>query len=729
MVWSQLLKRSPMSRSSFPIEEVAKYPSPGNVAPGRFAFSPDDSIVTFLYSPDHSRSRQMFAFELKTREKRSFITTSNETTEENVSLAEALRRERQRQMTTGVTDYEWARKDNRVLVPFPDGLYIQDGLNAPLRKILDVVNQPALDPRFSPDGRWVSYVQNAELFIIPSDGGVPRQLTSGARGTGKTNGLAEFVAQEEMERYQGYWWSPDSQWLAFEEVDETHIPIYRILHQGKDMVGEDAQEDHRYPFAGQPNARVRLGVVPVNGGEPRWMEPGDFEYLARVHWMEGGRLVAQLLDRDQARLDLVCFDVQTGESRILLTERSDIWINLHNMFFPLPTKKTKYPDGFIWASERSGYQHLYLYDCDGNLVRQLTGGEWVVEDIADVDARRGVVYFMGRRDTVLESHLYAVSFDGGAPRRITHEPGMHQVVLDHGFRYFVDIHDSLLQPPRVTLRRLSNGRRVSDIYVNDDPRLREFKLRPPEIVAFQNRAGITLYGALYRPQKRSRKPLPAIIRVYGGPHAQLVTNSWTLTASMQAQHFRDLGYVVFVLDNRGSAKRGLAFEGAIKHDLGNLEVQDQVDGVRWLVDRGIADPARVGITGGSYGGYMAAMCLCRAPEVFKVALAASPVTDWDGYDTCYTERYMGTPQYNPKGYEVSSVMHHVKDMRGTLMLMHGLIDENVHFRHTARLINALIQERKPYSLLLFPDERHGPRRVEDRVFMEERFRDFFLDNL
>jgi dipeptidyl-peptidase-4 len=718
-----------MSRSSFPIEEVARYPAPGNVAPGDFAFSPDDSILTYLYSPEHVSSRQLFALDLKTGERQSFLAFSKETTEENVSLAEALRRERQRQLATGVTQYEWSPKADRVLVPFPDGLYVQDGLQAPLRKILDTADQPALDPRFSPDGQWVAYVQDVELFIIPSGGGEPRQLTSGARGTGKTNGLAEYVAQEEMDRHHGYWWSQDNRWLAFEEVDETHIPVYRILHQGKDIVGEDAQEDHRYPFAGQPNARVRLGVVSVDGGEPRWLNLGEFEYLARVHWMASGHLAVQLLDRDQTHLNIVCFDVQTGAPRVLLTEESDIWINLHDMFFSLPIRNTEYPDGFIWAAERSGYQHLYLYDCDGNLVRQLTEGNWVVEDIAGVDVRRGVVYFMGRRDSVLESHLYAVSFEGGEPRRITREAGMHHVVLDHAFEYFVDLHDSLQQPPRATLRRLSNGSKVRDLYINDDPRLQEFKLRPPEVISFQNRDGVTLHGALYRPPTRSRKPLPAIIYVYGGPHAQLVTQSWSLTAFMQAQFFRSLGFVVFVLDNRGSAKRGLAFEGAIKHDLGNLEVQDQVDGVRWLVDQAIADPDRIGVTGGSYGGYMAAMCLCRAPEVFKAALAVSPVTHWDGYDTCYTERYMGTPENNPDGYKVSSVMYHVKNMRGELMLSHGLIDENVHFRHTARLIKALIQERKLYSLLLFPDERHSPRRLEDRVFMQEGFCDFFLDNL
>jgi dipeptidyl-peptidase 4 len=219
------------------------------------------------------------------------------------------------------------------------------------------------------------------------------------------------------------------------------------------------------------------------------------------------------------------------------------------------------------------------------------------------------------------------------------------------------------------------------------------------------------------------------VMVYGGPHAQLVRNSWLLTANMRAQYLRRSGFLVFVLDNRGSARRGQTFESTIRHELGCVEVDDQVDGVAWLAAQGLADPQRVGVFGWSYGGYMALMCLLRAPEIFRAAVAGAPVTSWDGYDTFYTERYMGTPQSNPQGYERSSVMPYVQNLRGQLLLVHGLIDENVHFRHTARLINALIKARKPYSLLLFPDERHMPRSEDDRIYMEERLRDFFVESV
>ncbi len=718
-----------MPQPAFPIEEVAKYPSPGNVAPGALAFSPDDALLTFLYSPDHSLARQLFAYDLKKGQRRQFFELNGGATEENLSQAEALRRERQRQLSTGITQYEWASKSNRMLVPLPDGLYIKDGLEAPLEKILAVEGEPALDPRFSPDGQWVSYVQDSELYVVPARDGEPRRLTFGGRGAGKTNGLAEYVAQEEMARFHGYWWSEDSKSLAFEEVDETHIPIYRIVHQGKGVVGEGAQEDHRYPFAGQPNARVRLGVVPVEGGAPVWMQLGEFEYLARVQWLPDGRLAAQLENRLQTRLDLVCFDVETGASHPLLSEATEVWINLHDMFHPLPLDQAKCPGGFIWASERTGYMHLYLYDRQGKLVRALTAGDWMVESIAGVDAGRELVYFTGTQESPLESHLYVVSFAGEPPRRLTRQARMHRVVLDHACRYFADTADSLMQPPHVTLRRLSDGAKVREIYANDDPRPAAFKLRPPELVSLLNRDGTTLHGALYRPATRSRKLLPAIVLVYGGPHAQMVIRGWQMTAAMRVQYLRQLGYIVFVLDNRGSARRGLAFEGAIRRNMGDIEVRDQVDGVRWLVEQGRADPDRVGVYGWSYGGYMAAMCLCRAPETFKVAMSGAPVTHWEGYDTHYTERYMGTPQDNPDGYRVSTVMAHVDKMRGKLMLVHGLIDENVHFRHTARLINALIHERKKYDLLLFPDERHVPRKLADRVFMEEQICQFFKENL
>jgi dipeptidyl-peptidase-4 len=710
----------------FPIEEVARQPLPGMAAPGEFAFSPDDRLLTFLWSPERTLTRELDQLDLETGERGVLVAPARGTTEEEISLEEALRRERQRQLALGVTSYAWATRASRLLIPLRGGVYVQDGPGAPLRCVVGPGPAPALDPALSPEGRWVAFVREGELFVVDAAGGEPRQLTLGGRENGRTRGLAEFVAQEEMGRSRGFWWSRDGKRLAFVEVDEEHLPVYRIVHQGKDEVGPGAQEDHRYPFAGAANARVRLGVVSIEGGEPIWLDlgPEPDVYLARVDWLPDGRLVAQVENRAQTALDLVRFDLASGQRETILRETSDVWINLHDLFRPLDDGR------FIWASERTGFRHLYLHGPDGALIRPLTSGDWLVETIAGLDEERGFVYFTGTREGPLETHLYAVSLDGGEPRRITREAGIHAVVLDHANRRFVDAFHNLHRPPTSTVRSLDGGEapRVVDDAI--DPRIAELGLQPPELVTLTTRDGETLHGAIYHPPVGfGPGPHPTIVSVYGGPHAQLVANSWRMTVAMRAQYLRRLGFLVFTLDNRGSARRGLAFEEKVKNNLGDLEVRDQVDGVRWLIERGLADPERVGIYGWSYGGYMAVRCLLRAPEVFKVAVAGAPVTHWDGYDTHYTERYMGTPESNPEGYAASSVMAHVGNLRGKLLLVHGLIDENVHFRHTARLINALIAARKPYDLLLFPDERHLPRRLEDRVYMEERIREYFLQNL
>src|SRR5215213_6419936 len=275
-----------------PLEAVVSYPLPGMAIPGAITWSPDDRLITYLYSPERGLTRQLYAFEPASGERRLLLAPADGgATEENISLEEQLRRERLRQRELGVTQYAWARHTNRILVPLRGDIYVQDGLDAPLRKIVASNGVPALNPQLSPDGASVAYVQDAELYVVSTEGGEPRQLTSGARGTGITHGLAEYVAQEEMARRAGFWWSHDSAWLAFEEVDETHIPIYRIMHQGKDATGERAQEDHRYPFAGAPNAKVRLGVVSATGlegtGAPVWMDLGTEQdiYLARVQWL------------------------------------------------------------------------------------------------------------------------------------------------------------------------------------------------------------------------------------------------------------------------------------------------------------------------------------------------------------------------------------------------------------------------------------------------------------
>ncbi|HCE75979.1 MAG TPA: S9 family peptidase, partial [Dehalococcoidia bacterium] len=295
----------------------------------------------------------------------------------------------------------------------------------------------------------------------------------------------------------------------------------------------------------------------------------------------------------------------------------------------------------------------------------------------------------------------------------------------------VNVYNSLSSPPTVVLRSLEDDYGVEMvIHEPADERIDRYKLEPPEFFELTLKDGTELSGALYYPNPNKFKaPYPTVLSVYGGPHVQLVTNSWMMTASLRAQYLRENGYLVVVVDNRGSSRRGSKFESPIKNLMGKVEVEDQSFALNYLIEKGIVDEERIGVYGWSYGGYMSLMCLAKRPDLFKAAVAGAPVTSWDGYDTHYTERYMGMPDENLNGYKESSVMSYVPEIEGKLLLVHGLVDENVHFRHTARLINSLNGAGKHYDLLVFPEERHMPRRIEDRVYMERRILEFLQDSV
>ncbi|XP_077227395.1 prolyl oligopeptidase family protein isoform X2 [Tasmannia lanceolata] len=598
------------------------------------------------------------------------------------------------------------------------------------------------------DGSMLAYVRDDELHVLNLSHGEPEQITSGASGNAMTHGLAEYIAQEEMDRKTGFWWSPDSKYIAFTQVDASDIPLFRIMHQGKSSVGSDAQEDHAYPFAGTSNVKVQIGVVSSSGGPITWMDllcgkqgenNNDEEYLARVNWMPENVLTAQVLNRSHSKLKILKFDINTGQKEEIWTEKQDVWVNLHDCFTPLDKGVNEFSGGFIWASDKTGFRHLYLHDKNGACLGPITEGDWMVEQIAGVNENAGLVYFTGTIDGPLESNLYCTNLFPDsclplqAPKRLTHGKGRHAVVLDHQMQRFIDVHDSLSTPPRVFLCSLHDGSLIMPLYEEPPsvPRLKGLQLLPPEIVQIRAIDGTILFGALYKPDEKKFGPPPykTLISVYGGPSVQIVCDSWINTVDMRAQYLRGKGILVWKLDNRGTARRGLKFESALKYNIGLIDAEDQLTGAEWLIKQGHAKAGRIGLYGWSYGGYLSAMALARFPDTFRCAVSGAPVTAWDGYDTFYTEKYMGLPYENKEGYEYGSVMYHVPKFKGKLLLVHGMIDENVHFRHTARLVNELVKEGKPYELLVFPDERHMPRQLKDRIYMEERIWEFIERNL
>ncbi len=727
--------------------DVARRPLPGTTVPTSIRFSPGGEVVTYLLAPPGTLQQSLVVVDVATGSPRAVTTPGAAVDEGDLSIEERLRRERARELAVGVTRHQWADTADRVLVPMVDGLWLLDGLAAGgdgaarLAVPATAVEGAILDARLSADGTRIGFVAGDEVHVADADTGTVVPVTSGAAGTGRTNGLAEYVAQEEMDRAEGFWLSPDASRVAFCEVDETHIPVYRIVHQASDRVGEGAQEDHRYPFAGAANARVRVGVVPADGtgaDRPVWLDLdatgiGEDRYVARVLWVSPDALLVQLQSRDQCRLDVVRYDLDAAggdpvPGTLLWTETSDVWINLHDVLRPLP-------DGsLLWASERSGFRHLEVREADGSLRHVLTEGAWVVTDVVGVGD--DAVWFRSTAASPVDRHVHRVPLDASTRATpLTVEPGVHGAVAHPGTGAWVHTWSTPDAPPRTWLRRGADD--VRGVLLHDaavDPRLAELRLAPPALRTVRTAPlepggdDTELHAAVYRPDGPG--PFPTVVWVYGGPHAQLVTRSWSTTAAMRAQLLRQEGFCVAVVDGRGSTDRGLAFEGALRHRLGTVEVEDQVRLVEDLVAEGTADPERVGIYGWSYGGYLSALCLARRPDVFRAACAGAPVTSWDGYDTHYTERYLGTPAGNPDGYRAGSVMTHIEGLRDRhLLLIHGLIDENVHFRHTARLVDALVKADLDHRLVLYPDERHVPRGEADRVSMEQRILAFFRDAL
>ena len=455
-----------------------------------------------------------------------------------------------------------------------------------------------------------------------------------------------------------------------------------------------------------------------------------------MNWLPDGKSIAiQRQSRDQRRLDLIFANIATGESHVVLTETSSTWIELNDELTFLGKSAE-----FVWESARDGFQHLYLYGYDGRLKRQLTAGAWNVDDfraraIKGIDEKRRLIYFTATEKSPVERQLYRTSLDTQDPRavsRVSREDGVHAVTMSRDTRVYVDNFTSSTQPPQVSLRA-ADGRLIAYLSENrldqqhpDAPYLAENAI--PEFGSLAAADGQALQYRLFKPAHfDSTKRYPAIVEVYGGPSVQRVLDNWT--GNSFTQILTRAGYLVFQLDNRGSGFRGTAFQAPIHDRLGDIEVADQVLGARWLGSQPYVDPSRIGVWGWSYGGYMTLMLMFKAPEVFRAGVSGAPVTDWTLYDTHYTERYLGRPSDNAAGYEASSVLPYAKDLRGKLLIIHGMADDNVLFLNSTKLYRKLQDLGLPFDVMVYPGAKHGLIRQHDGRHAYAMILRFFNENL
>ncbi|WP_299009336.1 S9 family peptidase [uncultured Shewanella sp.] len=709
-------------QTALTIERFNASPALAGVTPMGLKLSPDGSRITYLVGrADNQHFYDLWQMDVKSGQKSKLIDADLLKTSE-LSDEEKARRERQRIFGQGIMAYFWSQDSQAILLPMSDTVYYFSLASGKVTA-LNIGEGFITDAKLSPKGHYVSFIREQNLFIYDLQKKALIQLTHDGKGAIK-NAMAEFVAQEEMDRMTGYWWSPDESKIAFTQIDESGVELITRNEIYADGIKLTQQ---RYPYAGKANVEIKLGIVAISSGAINWVPLGKNKdiYLPRVKWLPNSQILSfQWQSRDQHELNLNL--VSATEAALpysIVEERSDAWVNVNNDLFFLKKQPL-----LIWASERDGFNHLYLYDLKGGLKRRLTQGPWAVDRLEYVDEENGWVYFTGRKTTVIEKQLYRVALEGGEVEAVTHLKGDHNITFAKHSPIYLDNFSSLLQPPQVSLHD-ETGKRLMWVEQNavtpSHPLYAYFGLwQLPEWGELEAEDGQSLIYRLFKPTNFDpNKQYPVVVRVYGGPHAQLAVNAWS-EQDYFTQYLLQQGFIVFQLDNRGSAHRGTQFEQVIYEHLGNAELKDQLLGVDYLKGLSFVDGDNIAIYGHSYGGYMALMGIFKASNTFKAAIAGAPVSDWHLYDTHYTERYLGSPHTNDKGYEASSVFPYVKGYQSGLLIYHGMADDNVLFENSTRVYKALQDEGKLFQMIDYPGSKHSMRGEKVRNHLYRSLADF-----
>ncbi|MFL9842699.1 S9 family peptidase [Sphingomonas sp. ST-64] len=684
------------------LERIFASPDLAGTAPRALKLSPDGKLVTLLRNrPDDNQRYDLWAMDTATGKWRMLVDSLKIGTGAELSEAEKMQRERARiGGTKGIVAYDWAPDGKSILVPLDGDLYLAT-LDGNVRR-LTATEGGELNPVISPRGGYASFVRDQNLVVLDLGSGTETQATTEGKGTVHF-GEAEFVAQEEMGRSTGYWWSPDDRRIAVQRFDEAPVGIV-----SRAAIGAEGTKvyDQRYPKAGTANVLVDLYVMNPDGSGKVKVDlgPDTDIYLARVDWTPDGKtLLVQRQNRAQTVLDMLAVDPATGKSRILFSEkaREKSWINLSDSYRPLK-------DGsIIWWSERDGHGHLYRFK-DGEW-DQLTSGNWEVADLLGVDEEQGSVKFLGNRDGPLERHVYSINykFNRGGYGKLTEQGWWHAASSDAQGHRLIVTRSRPDQPPQVMLTDGAGNRTawVSENKVASDHPYAPYLAshRQKQFGTIKAADGTDLYWEMITPKLEPGKKYPVFFHHYGGPHSQQVSRAW---GGALQQYLVDRGYIWFVVDNRGAANRGKAFEDHLYQAMGSVEVADQLAGAAYLKSLDFVDADRIATYGWSYGGYMTLKMLQAAPGTFAAGISGAPVSKWELYDTHYTERYMGDPRKVQAAYDVSNTVADATKIADPLLLIHGMADDNVVLEHSTVMMARMQGAAVPFDVMLYPGQTH-----------------------
>ena len=579
---------------------------------------------------------------------------------------------------------------------------------------------------FSPDGSKVAFVRDNNLYVFDLATRTERQLTFDGEYNKVINGAPDWVYEEEFAFSEGFEWSPDGKMIAYYRTDETRVRQYSMTTYGS--LYTDLYT-FKYPKAGEQNSLVSIHVYHLENGNDIIMDTGKEtdQYIPRIKWTEvPGKLSIMRLNRLQNKFDLLMADAASGQSSVILSEENEYFIKEPSSDLVVYLSDGKH---FVYRSEKSGFLHYYLYDMDGNEIGPITQGDWDVIDFLGVDEKRGFLYYTSYEESSVRSNVYRIKTDGTRKEKISEKPGWNTAEFSSTFDYYIHTHSSATTPDYITLHN-AKGKLIS--VMEDNARLKNnakaYGLPEKELLTINLPDGVELNAYMYKPKNFTEDgEYPLLMHVYGGPESQSVRDDWGTSSWYYL--LLEKGYVIVCVDNRGTDGKGEAFRKSTYMQLGKLETEDQIAAAKYLGSLSYIDASRIGITGGSYGGYMTALCMTKGADVFKLGIAVSSVTNWRYYDTIYTERFMRTPQENPDGYDLNSPIHYADRLKGKFLLIHGMADDNVHFQNSVDFAEALIQAGKKFDMMFYPDQSHGIYKRGAGMHLRSLTTDYVLENL